>query len=311
MSQFATTRDSHVTREAGTSPCDKGKTNPLLVAYRGDTAHVALPGGMNLERTFQCGQAFRWALTDDGGCVGVAGRYRVTVRVTADGLTITPCDEAAFEGFWRRYLDLERDYNTLEERLAADPVLTPVVAGCRGMRLLNQPVWECLTSFLLSSNNNVRRISGIVERLCASLGEDCDGWYAFPTPRAMLEAGEEALRACGAGYRAAYLWRAAREVCAGFPVEELPRMGYGRAKEQLMTLHGVGEKVADCVLLFSCGYGQAFPVDVWVARAMAKHYPQSGGTAAAQRAFALEHFGDLAGLAQQLLFHYERIYIRT
>ena len=278
-----------------------------MVTYREGTDYITIPGGMDLERTFLCGQAFRWAMQPDGSCTGVAGGARVTIRTTADGIAVSPCDRAAFEGFWRRYLDLDRDYGALEGTLARDEVLAPVVTSCRGMRLLNQPVWECLASFLLSSNNNVKRISGIIDRLSERFGQDCGDCHDFPTAEALFAAGEDAIRACGAGYRAGFLWRAAQAVSLGFPLAELPTMGYRAAKEKLLELHGVGEKVADCVLLFSCGYGQAFPVDVWVRRAMEKHFPQSGSTAALQRAFAEERFGELSGLAQQLLFHYERI----
>ena len=174
------------------------------------------------------------------------------------------------------------------------------------MRLLNQPVWECLVSFLLSSNNNVKRISGIIERLCKCFGKDMGGYFAFPTAEMLAGAGEDNIFACGAGYRAVYVAEAAGAVAAGFDLEGLPKMGYDAAKKELMKLKGVGEKVADCVLLYSCGYREAFPVDVWVQRAVEKRFPDAGRTGREYREFAAKRFGRLAGLAQQYLFHFER-----
>ncbi len=278
-----------------------------MVRFLDGAALVSIPGGIDLNATFGCGQAFRWRPQPDGAWQGVAGVYRATIARTAEGIRIDPCDEAAFEGFWRRYLDLDCDYSACEAALACDEVLAPMVRRCGGLRLLNQPVWECLVSFLISSNNNVKRIEGIVERLCMRYGQDMGGYHAFPAPQAILAAGEDALRACGLGYRAAFVWRTAQRVCEGFPLDPLPEMGFEQAKQLLLTLHGVGEKVADCVLLFSCGYREAFPVDVWVHRAVTAAFTDTGSSPKELRAFARRRFGALAGLAQQVLFHYERI----
>ncbi len=277
-----------------------------MAEFSHDTAYIPVQGCFDLEATFACGQAFRWRQAETGAWEGVAGQHRAWVSRTECGIAITPCDEALYEGFWRHYLDLDGDYATWQSTLSQDCVLAPMAACCGGLRILNQPVWECLVSFLLSSNNNVKRITGIVERLCAAYGEDMGGYRAFPTAEALGLAGEAGIKACGAGYRAAYVARAAQAVMDGFDLESLPRIGYDAAKEQLMQLHGVGEKVADCVLLFSCGYREAFPVDVWVRRAMNLHFACEGKTPNDVRRFAFDRFGMLAGLAQQILFHFER-----
>jgi N-glycosylase/DNA lyase len=184
--------------------------------------------------------------------------------------------------------------------------LAPLIPRCAGLRILRQPIWECLVSFLLSSNNNVKRISGIVERLCKRYGRDMGGRFAFPEAETLAKAGEAGIKACGAGYRAAYVAEAARAVAGGFEPDALRHMGYEAAKKELLRLKGAGEKVADCVLLYSCGYGEAFPVDVWVLRAMHNYFPEAGKSAKEIRLFAAERFGVLSGLAQQYLFHYER-----
>lgn len=280
-----------------------------MAEFSQGTAFIPLDCRIDLDATFACGQAFRWRPDGPDAWVGVAGRHRARIAAVDGGITVTPCDEAFYEGFWRHYLDLDGDYAAWEQELACDDVLAPMAACCGGLRLLNQPIWECLISFLLSSNNNVKRISGIVERLCTAYGEDMGGYFAFPTADALCAAGEAGVAgvaACGAGYRAAYVVRTAQAVAGGFDLGSLPLMGYEAAKNELMQLHGVGEKVADCVLLFSCGYREAFPVDVWVQRAMGIHFSDAGTTAKAIRSFAHGRFGKLAGLAQQIMFHFER-----
>jgi N-glycosylase/DNA lyase len=278
-----------------------------MPTYGNGTAYIDIPGGIDLAATFDCGQAFRWRMLSPGVFEGIAGSRRARISMTATGISITPCGAAEYEGFWRRFLDLDADYNAFVCELARDETLQPMVMGCCGMRLLNQPIWECLVSFIISSNNNVRRITGIIERLCSRYGQDMGGYHAFPTAEQLVAAGEQGIFGCGAGYRAGYIARTASAVAEGFDLERLPAMGYQAAKVELMQLHGVGEKVADCVLLFSCGYRQAFPVDVWVRRAVTSYYPDAGQTPGDLRQFAAGRFGRLAGLAQQYLFHYERV----
>jgi N-glycosylase/DNA lyase len=279
----------------------------MKVEYTKGSALVHVDCAFNLDATFGSGQAFRWKPAGPDAWEGMAGSLRSTVARTAGGISITPCNEEQYEGFWRHYLDLDGDYPAWERALVRDAVLAPMAACCGGMRLLNQPVWECLISFLISSNNNVKRISGIVERLCRCFGEDMGGYHAFPTADRLASAGVKGIRDCGAGYRAPYIAGAAEAVVSGFDPEALPSAGYDAAKAKLIELSGIGEKVADCVLLYSCGYREAFPVDVWVLRAMGIHFPGSGKTPREIRRFAADRFGGLAGLAQQYLFHYERV----
>jgi N-glycosylase/DNA lyase len=271
-----------------------------------NTAYIEIPGGIDLRSTFECGQAFRWRAVGPGVYEGVAGKRRARIAETDAGISITPCGEALYEGFWRHYLDLDCDYAACAGELARHEVLAPMVSRCAGMRILRQPVWECLVSFILSSNNNVKRISGIIGRICECFGEDMGGYFAFPAPERLAEAGVGGISACGAGYRAAFVFQAAEAVTGDFDIDQLPQTGYEAAKRKLMTLNGVGEKVADCVLLYACGYREAFPVDVWVKRAMEKYFPEAGATNKSIGEFAQSEFGEQAGLAQQYLFHYER-----
>lgn len=275
------------------------------VRFADESAIVEVPGGIDLAATFESGQAFRWRQAGPGVYEGAAGRCRARISRTEKGISITPCDEAALP-FWRHFLDLDMDYAQCERVLANDPVLSGMLSTYSGMRILNQPIWECLVSFILSSNNNVRRISMIIEKLCGCFGADMGGWHAFPTARQLFEAGEEGIFSCGAGYRAGFVFHAAEAVVNGFSPDNLPGLSYEEAKTELMKLNGVGEKVADCVLLYSCGFREAFPVDVWVARAMLGRFPEAGKTREEIGRFARARYGKLAGLAQQYLFHFER-----
>ena len=166
----------------------------------------------------------------------------------------------------RHYLDLDRDYGAIAREYAHIPPARAAIERYPGLRVLNQPPWEALICFILSANNNVRRIQGLVEALCRHFGAERDGLYAFPMPEQLAGTSEETLRGLKVGYRAPFLIGTARRVLEGFPLEALRDMPYDEAHRHLTALPGVGDKVADCVLLFGCGQTSAFPVDVWVAR---------------------------------------------
>ncbi|MDD3243930.1 MAG: DNA glycosylase [Eubacteriales bacterium] len=270
-------------------------------------ARVLLPAPLRLSDTLMCGQAFRWSVAGEGEFCGVVGQQAVRLRQETDGFFISPCTPETFEGLWRGYFDLDFDYAACESALCADEVMGGMAAACRGLHLLNQPVWECLLSFLVSANNNIGRIRGSMEALAKMSGTALEGGvYALPTPAQLGAFSEAQLRACGLGYRAPYVQETARAVADGFALGALAELPYEEAKRKLMTLKGVGEKVADCVLLFSCGHREAFPVDVWVERAMRRVYPALQGDRKAIGAFARQTYGSYAGLAQQYLFHYLR-----
>ena len=219
--------------------------------------------------------------------------------------------EGAFEArALRRYLDLDRDYAAVAGAYAHIPEARRAVELFPGLRVMNQPPWEALICFILSANNNVARIRGLTRALCERLGRrwEADGvaLYGFPTPEALAACSEDALRTLKVGYRAPYLIETARRVAEGFPLEGLKDMPYDEAHGLLTSLSGVGDKVADCVLLFGCGHADAFPVDVWVARLLEGWFGlrRASRTAMARQARAL--LGENAGLMQQFLFHAAR-----
>ena len=208
----------------------------------------------------------------------------------------------------RHYLDLNRDYTAIAAEYAHIPAACEAVELFPGLRVMNQPPWEALVAFILSSNNNVVRIRTLVKALCGHFGRRLDGGlYAFPTPERLADCDEAELRALKVGYRAPFLIETARRVRDGFQLDALQAMPYDEAHRLLTTLPGVGDKVADCVLLFGCGHAEAFPVDVWVARLLRDWFGLTCNSRPALAREARARLGDHAGLMQQFLFHAARV----
>ncbi|HBQ64374.1 MAG TPA: hypothetical protein DD727_05545 [Clostridiales bacterium] len=263
---------------------------------------------------FESGQCFRWTRLDSGGYRGIAGRRALTVRSGKPGsgiLELSGATEEEFEGFWRHYLDLDRDYREIRARLSAlDPVMQQAVKHGQGLKILRQEFWETLVSFILSANNNVSRIAAIVERLARTLGSPVPGadeGHTFPEAGWLASAGREDVSLCRCGYRLGYIMEAAERVSRGWIREtELRTLSSEEARSQLMQIPGVGAKVADCVLIYSCISMDVFPVDVWVKRAMENLYFGRPACMKEITAFAKARFGELSGFAQMYLFHYAR-----
>ena len=211
----------------------------------------------------------------------------------------------------RHFLDLDRDYGALAREFAHIPAAERAIALYPGLRVLNQDPWEALLAFILSANNNVRRIRNLVEALCGALGEEFElGAYAlrgFPSPEKLAGCEESLLRGLGVGYRAPYLIGTAQAVLDGFPLWQLKDMDYFEAHRLLTSLPGVGDKVADCVLLFGCGQTSAFPVDVWVEKLLKSWFGVCGCSRKKLMLQARELLGPNAGLLQQFLFHAARM----
>ena len=246
-------------------------------------------------------QVFHWREEGGAFCGVTAGRHARLVPCAA-GFVLEGCT-AADEPFWIRYFDLERDYAQLAERVRGCEMAYRAMKRLPGLRVLNQPAWEALVAFIISANNNVARIRGIVMRLLEALGEN----GAFPAPECLAGTDEETLRALGCGYRAPYLIDTAMRVRDGFDLQAVAALPYEETHKRLLTLSGVGDKVADCVQLFGMGQSMAFPVDVWVERLMKRWFVPEASNKAEIRRAAHELFGDDAGLIQQSLFHCARL----
>lgn len=213
------------------------------------------------------------------------------------------CSEEAFEQFWKDYFDLENDYGAyIEKANPNDAYLNRAIAFGSGMRILRQDLWEMIVSFLISQQNNIVRIRRCISNICGKYGEKREAedgviYYTFPQPEALAGLPEDALKECNLGYRSKYVVRAARSVVTGeFDLEAVGGMSYRKAKEELLKLFGVGEKVADCICLFGLHHLQAFPMDTHIKQAMAEHY---------KRGFPNRRYRGFQGVMQQYIFYYE------
>ncbi|MDO4567567.1 MAG: DNA glycosylase [Clostridia bacterium] len=262
----------------------------------------------DLAASCECGQAFRWKPTPEG-YHGIVGNRAVTVRLSDGQLEISPCPQRDAE-FWSNYFDLARDYDAIETAVMRHPVLSACLPGALGLHVFNQEPFETLISFIISSNNNIRRIAAIIEKLCALAGDDVDchpDCHAFPTPEAIARLPLEELYGIGLGYRAPYVQSSAQAVADGFDLEALRGIPLNEARAALQQLSGVGPKVADCVLLFSLGHADAFPVDVWIDRAMrALFFDCNSSVTRRQIMDAASSLGAYSGIIQQYIFHYAR-----
>lgn len=261
---------------------------------------LALQGvrDLDLAQTFDCGQCFRWEQQPDGSFTGVVFGVSAAVRL-CDGILYIETENKPDEALWRSYFDLDRDYAAVRGKLSAlHPVLAQAASYAAGIRILRQEPFEALCTFIISQNNNIKRIKGIVKRLCVCFGKRLpDGAHAFPTPGVMAALTPEDLAPLRAGFRARYLCDAAKKVAGGEVDFSVCRTAaYEAARAELMKITGVGVKVADCTLLFGLHRTEAFPVDVWMKRAMERLFPD----------LQPSDFGDCAGIAQQYIFHFSR-----
>ncbi len=265
----------------------------------------------DLQQTLASGQTFRWRRTAEDGYLGVVAGALVAVRQDGDRLRYRASSPAIDDAFLKRYFSLDCDLPAILDDIDRDPYIHDAVRRYRGLRLIRQEPWECLASYILSSFNNIRRIEGMIERLAQCFGAPValDGYasHAFPTVQAIAGASLETLTGVGLGFRAAYLRDAAQQIAENrVELSTLSQLPYDEAKAILLTLPGVGDKVADCILLFSQEQTQAFPIDVWMERALRFYFRRKLPPRARQHAFARRHFGRYAGYAQQYLFHHLR-----
>lgn len=252
-------------------------------------------------------QSFSWVHEGGARYSAVVGDRYVELTSLDDGFSLYPCTPNDIP-FFMDYFDLRRDYGALGGACHNYPVALAAINLLPGLRVLKQPVWDTLISFIISANNNVGRIRRLVAAVCREYGREITpGKHAFPTPRQLYDSGEPALTRLGMGYRANYLIETSRAVIDGFPLWTLAGLPYDQAHRELLKLKGVGDKVADCVQLFALGQTRAFPVDVWVGRLMRGWFGMEEYSNREISLRAIDMFGDEAGLVQQFLFHCARL----
>lgn len=264
----------------------------------------------SLQATLSSGQAFRWK-EHEGWCYGFLGPCVVKVRQEGDRLLYDASDPRLTPNRVRHYFALDLKLSEIISSINVDMQVHDAIRRYRGLRVLRQDGWETLASFICAAFNNIKRIEGMIERLCTAFGDPValNGFRGFSFPSAQTLAGipERRLRSLGLGYRAPYLKSTARLVADGtLPLAQLHRIDYDAVKRALLGCDGVGDKVADCVALFGFEKYEAFPIDVWMERAMRYYFRHRKMTRKILHDYARRHFGPYAGYAQQYLYHYIR-----
>lgn len=267
---------------------------------------------------FDCGQCFRWNEQPDGSYTGVIGNNVLNVAQEEHKITITGTCDGNIEEIVRNYFDLDRDYEKIKEKLSkVDDYLAESIRYGEGIRILNQDLWEMIISFIVSANNNIPRIKGIIERMSKRYGNKIEfkgeDYYTFPTIESLSTASIEDLRSLGLGFRDKYIYETTKKIKNGeVSLEKMKEeKDTLKIRNELLTLSGIGPKVADCILLFSTlKRFDVFPIDVWVRRVMNDLYIHNPDEAKVNKKeieqLAKEKFGELEGIAQQYLFYWKK-----
>ena len=270
-----------------------------------------------LKDIFECGQCFRWNENEDGSYTGVINNGVLNVEKQSEKIIFTGMLDKDIKEVVRFYFDLDRNYEEIKMQLSnIDKYLKTSVEYGKGIRILNQDLWEMIISFIISANNNIPRIKGIIERISKKYGTEIEWngekYYTFPTPKQLGKATVEDLRSLGTGFRDIRIYETTQKVLSGeFNLKEVQKKDTLSAREELLTLSGVGPKVADCILLFSTlKRFDVFPIDVWVRRVMNELYIKNEDETKVSKneisKIAKKKFGNLEGLAQQYLFYWKR-----
>ena len=295
---------------------------------------VILEGLRNfdIKQILECGQCFRWDKISDTNYIIVAYGRVIEVLQEGDKATIYNSNEEDFNNIWINYFDLERDYDEIKTELAKDEILRKSVDFGYGIRILNQDSFEMLISFIISARNSIPSIKKTVKKICEAWGEKIEykgeEYYTFPTPKAIKEATLEDIQGTGASFRSKYIVDTIKKVNEAIEVKEDMENNPDKYSERpeildfdleyinslnddechvaLQKFMGVGAKVADCIMLFSMAKHSAFPVDVWIKRAMIYFYVAPDVSLNKMRVFARDKFGAYSGVAQQYLFYYAR-----
>ena len=251
---------------------------------------------LNIALTLDCGQAFRWKNIEGNIWCGVVKNKYLKIEQKENNIIFYNTSENDFNLIWKEYFDLDRDYSAILKSYDDESL----ISACReysGIRILKQDEWEAICSFIISANNNIPRIKGIIERLCESFGEKAGEGFSFPSYEVIAKAEVSDLEIIRAGFRAKYIIDAARKISTNeVDIENIKNMSFDDAKQELLKIKGVGEKVAQCALLYGFGRLEAFPQDVWVKRIVSELYPKG----------LPECIKGTEGIAQQYLFHWRR-----
>jgi len=269
----------------------------------------------DLGSSLESGQAHRWEKSNDWYSGVVRGEF---IQIRQNGKSIEfhsgPSPEATAASMLRDYFRLDDNLDEIYLDINRDDRVAAMVKEYPGLRVLRTEPWECLVAFICSANNNIGRIHQLMERMSNEFGNPVslkgETRYTFPTPADLAEAGEGELRRLGLGFRAPYVDEASKAVLEGrLDLSALVQMPYVETKEALMKMKGIGPKIADCIAIFSLEKLEAFPIDVWIRRALAEWYFPGQKTPSDKilLEWAQNHFGRYGGYSQQYLFHGQRL----
>ena len=270
----------------------------------------------NLVHTFECGQCFRWNKIAENEYIGIIKYGVLDVKKENNDVIISGMLDGDIEKIVKEYFDIDRDYNSIKKQLSKidDNMKTSITYG-EGIRILKQDVWEAIISFIISANNNIPRIKKIIQKISEKYGKKIEwngvAYFLFPTPEELSKAEIKDLRETGMGFRDIRVYNTTRMIQNNPKILEFNEKDDTEfVREELIKLDGVGEKVADCVMLFSMRKFDVFPVDVWVRRVMNDLYIKNENEEKVNkkelRNLAKNKFGNLAGIAQQYLFYWKR-----
>lgn len=266
----------------------------------------------NLKATLECGQCFRWKCINENEYIGVIFDRVIKIRQYRNRLYFVSNNMENIEDVVKHYFDLEKDYLAIEkEIITIDKHIKEAVKNSSGIRHLNQPFFECLISYIISANNNIPRISKSVNAISEKYGKkvifENEEYYLFPTAKELKDVTVDEYRKLGVGFRDRYIKDTVNSILNGdFDVNNVDNLSTDSLRKELMKLKGVGQKVADCIMLFSCGREEVFPIDVWVERVMSVLYFKDNQGGMKKRdiiEYANKHFGKNAGIIQQHLFY--------
>lgn len=279
----------------------------------------------NIKQILECGQCFRWQRVTDTDYIVVSNRRVIEIIQEDDEVIIHNTNMNDFKNIWENYFDLNTEYGPLKEELSKDELLKQAIEFGYGIRLLNQDPFEMVISFIISARNSIPSIMKTIKKISEKFGDKIEYkdeiYYAFPTPEQLKNATLEDIQETGASFRSKYIIdtiyninMALEAKKSGNLTDELKRydldyimsLPTDECHVALQAFKGVGAKVADCIMLFSMGKKSAFPVDVWIKRAMIHFYVAPDVSLNKIRVFGREKFGELSGLAQQYLFYYAR-----
>ncbi|MBR2042924.1 MAG: DNA-3-methyladenine glycosylase 2 family protein [Clostridia bacterium] len=269
----------------------------MRYTFNDNKVEIEHNGLFDLKKTFECGQCFRFDMTENNIWHGVVRDKEINLYEKSGKVVIYPVTKEEFESFWCDFFDLNRDYEAINNKLSENDVLKNAASYGKGIRILKQDPWEALCSFIISQNNNIPRIKGIIKRLCETYGNKLRNDYSFPCADVIAKLTVEDLAPLRSGFRAKYIIDAAKKVSSGeINLEEIAAQSGDEAREKLTTIYGVGKKVADCTLLFGMGHIDICPIDVWIKRALSYFFNNDFPECAKE----------YAGIAQQYLFYYAR-----